>query len=181
MNKALTLGFAAALFAFAPAAEARVDVTLDTATLNDLLGKMAPERVSVSLGGGRSLELRLGDLRINGFEPAAGDRGHLLSSLQLSIPELGVNVPVAPRLSLQFKEANGRKVAYLRFEEVKLPLPMTGTVDIAPLLPPLPITTDTSWKVAAHRGPMRVEPRLVDATMGQKNLKLTFDLVVTPE
>lgn len=179
--KALALGFAAALFAFAPAVEARVDVTLDTATLNDLIGKMAPETIPVSLGGGRSVQLRMSDLRITGFEPAAGERGHVLCSVRLSVPELGVDVPVAPRLSLQFKDADGKKVAYLRFEEVKVALPLTGTVDVAPLLPPLPITTDTSWKVTAQRGPVRIEPKLVDATMGQKNLKLAFDLLVTPE
>lgn len=178
MKKALALVLAVLGFA---AAEARVEVTLDAATLNELVSKMAPERIPVQLGGGRSVELRLSDLRITGFEPAAGERGHLVASLRLSVPELGVDVPVAPRLSLQFKDANGKKVAYLRFEEVKVPLPLTGPIDVAPLLPPLPITTDTSWKVTAQRGPVRIEPRLVDAAMGQKNLKLGFDLTVTAE
>jgi hypothetical protein len=178
LKKALVLALAVLA---CTAAQARVDVTLDQATLNDLVSKMAPERVPVALGGGRSVQLRLTELRITGFEPAAGERGHLVSALHLSVPELGIDVPVAPRLSLQFKDANGKKVAYLRFEEVKLPLPLTGVVDIAPLLPPLPITTDTAWKVTAQRGPVRIEPKLVDATMGQKNLKLVFDLVVTPE
>ena len=179
--KPLALVIAAAVLALAPAARAGVDVTLDAATLNDLVSKMAPERIPVSLGGGRSVELRLSELRITGFEPAAGERGHLLATLRLSVPELGVDVPVSPRLSLQFKDANGKKVAYLRFEEVKLPLPLTGAVDVAPLLPPLPITTDTTWRVQAQRGPVRIEPKLVDATMGQKNLKLGFSLEVTPE
>jgi hypothetical protein len=178
LKKALALILAVLGFA---TAEARVEVTLDAATLNDLVSKMAPERIPVALGGGRSVQLRLSDLRITGFEPSAGERGHLLSSLRLSVPELGVDVPVAPRLSLQFKDANGKKVAYLRFEEVKVPLPLTGPIDVAPLLPPLPITTDTSWKVTAQRGPVRIEPRLVDAAMGQKNLKLGFDLTVTAE
>lgn len=163
------------------AARAGVDVTLDQATLNDLVSKMAPERIPVALGGGRAVQLRLSGLQITGFEPAAGERGHLVAALRLSVPELGVDVPVTPRLSLQFKAVEGKKVAYLRFEEVKVPLPLTGPIDVAPLLPPLPITTDTTWKVAAQRGPVRIEPKLVDATMGQKNLRLAFDLLVTPE
>lgn len=178
MKKALALVLIVVAFA---AVEARVEVTLDAATLDDLVSKMAPERIPVSLGGGRSVQLRLSELRITGFEPAAGERGHLLASLRLSVPELGVDAPVAPRLSLQFKEVDGKKVAYLRFEEVKVPLPLTGPIDVAPLIPPLPITTDTSWKVTAQRGPVRIEPKLVDATMGQKNLKLGFDLAVIPE
>lgn len=170
------------LVAAAAPARAGVDVTLDAGTLNDLISKMAPETVPVTLGGGRSINLRLDELKIVGFDPAAGERGEVLTSLRLKVPELGLDVPVSPRLSLQFRDGKGgKKVAYLRFEEVKLLLPVTGSIDLAPLLPPLPITSDTSWVVAAQRGNVRVEPKLVDATLGAKNLRLAFDLDVRPE
>lgn len=161
-------------------AQARVEVTIDQDALNDLITKMAPEQVPVKLAGGRSLTIRLEGLRVTGFDPSAGGgTGFVLAALRLKVPELGLDAPVEPRLSLQFRENQGRKVAYLRFEEVKLQLPVMGPVDLAPLLPLLPITTDSAWIVGSQRGDVRVEPKLTDAKLGQKNLRLGFDLVVT--
>lgn len=168
--------------ALAPSADARVEVTLDATSLNELIANMAPESVPVKLGGGRALNIGLSDLRVTGFDPSGGKNGEglVLTTLRLKVPELGLDVPVSPRLSLQFREGNGRKVAYLRFEEVRIELPLTGAVDLAALLPLLPITTDTSWVVAAQRGNVRVSPRLVDAKLGQRHMRLGFDLDVLP-
>lgn len=162
--------------------EARVDVSLDAASLNDLLSSMAPNQVQVSLAAGRSVTLLLENLRVTGFDPAAGGEGEgsLLTSLQLKVPELGLNVPVSPRLSLQFKENKGERVCYLRFEEVRLNLPITGSIDLAPLLPPLPLIAKTSWVVGTARGDVRIVPRLMEARMGSTMLRLGFDLAITP-
>lgn len=170
----------AALFAAAPAA-ARVDVTLDQATLNDLITNLAPDNVVVSLPAGAKVNLRMENLRVTGFDPSGGggSRGHILASVTLKVPELGLDVPVSPRLSLQFREGEGRKVAYLKFEEVNIPLAATGNLNVAPLLPVLPLVADTAWNVDSARGPVRVEPRLVDAVVGTKNLRLGFELEVT--
>lgn len=168
--------------AFVPAA-ARVDVTLDQSTLNDLISAMAPDRVPVTLGGGARVNLLMKEIRVTGFDPAAasgGGRGHVLTSLRLQIPEIGLDVPVTPRLSLQFKEASGRKIAYLRFEQVNVPLPVTGNLNVAPLLPLLPIVTDTAFAVESARGDLRVTPRLVEAVVGARNIRLGFDLDVAP-
>lgn len=171
-----------ALLALAPPALARVDVTLDTGSLNDLIANMAPERVPVELAAGRAITLVLHDLEVTGFDPAGGGagQGYVLTSVRLQVPELGLDVPLTPKLSLQFREANGKKVAYLRFEEVKLVLPVTGPINLAPLLPPLPIIADNAWFVNSARGKIRVEPRLVDARLGTSALRLAFDLIVTP-
>lgn len=161
---------------------ARVDVTLDKGSLNDLIANMAPERVPVELAAGRSVDLVLHDLTVTGFDPAGGGtgQGYVLTSVRLEVPELGLNVPLTPKLSLQFRDANGKKVAYLRFEEVKLMLPVTGPINVAPLLPPLPIIADNAWMVSSARGKVRVEPRLVDARLGANALRLAFDLIVGP-
>lgn len=163
-------------------AAARVDVTLDQGTLNDLITNLAPEKVAVSLPAGTKVNLLLENLRITGFDPAGGggSRGHILAAVNLKIPELGLDVPVTPRLSLQFREADGRKVAYLKFEQVDVPLAATGNLNVAPLLPVLPLVADTTWKIDSARGPVRVQPNLVDAVVGTKNLRLGFDLDVGP-
>jgi hypothetical protein len=174
---------AAALAGSVSVCPASVDVTLDAQALNSLLGALAPSSVNVPLAAGRSVTLEMHDLHVTSFDPGAGDgsQGHILTALVLKVPELGIDVPVAPRLSLQVKDAEGKRVCYLRFEKVEIPMPLTGTVNVAALLPLLPIHSDkTSWSVAGGRGNVRVQPRLLDAKLGAKSLRLTFDLDVAP-
>lgn len=177
---ALVLFAAAAIVAGRPAA-ARVDVTLDAASLNDLLRSMAPERVPVELAAGRSVTLVLHDLRVTGFDPAARPAGEVVCAVRLEVPELGLDLPVAPRLALETtRSKGGAPVCVLRFRKVVLNLPLTGAVDVAPLLPVLPVVPDTAWLVHAARGDVRVRPTLVDARTGAKGIRLGFDLQVTP-
>ena len=159
---------------------ARVDVTLDAASLNELLAKMAPEKVQVDLMGGRAVTIELHDMKVEGFDPAAGTAGEILTSVRVKIPELGLDVPVSPRLSVQIRQDEGAtRSCYLKFEKVQLQLPLTGAVDVAPLLPVLPVMSETAWMVDAARGKVRVKPSLIEARTGAKNLRLGFDLAVT--
>ncbi len=166
--------------AAAPTAGARVDVSLDADSLNAMLSAMAPRKVDVKLTEGRGVTLRIEDLRVTGFDPTegAGGEGFVLTSLRLKVPELGLDFPVESRLSLQVRERDGRKVAFLRFEKVPLQLPISGAIDVAPLLPVLPLPTDSAWNVAAAGGNVRVHTRLLDAKMGTRMLRLGFDLDV---
>ena len=160
---------------------ARVDVTLDAASLNDLLSSMAPDHVEVGLAAGRSVTIRMRDLTVTGFDPTAGPHGGVTTSLRLLVPELGIDLPVTPHLRLDLQDgASGQKVCFLRFDRVVLELALTGPVDIAALLPPLPVMPDTAWTVNSARGRVRVKPRLVDAKTGAKNIRLGFELAVAP-
>ena len=60
------------------------------------------------------------------------------------MPDLGLDVPVTPHLTLEINEygGNGRKESFLRFDKVVLNLPLTGPVDVASLLPPLSLLPD---------------------------------------
>jgi hypothetical protein len=166
---------------FAAPAIARVDVTLDADSLNDLLASMAPDRVEVALGAGRGVTIQMLDLKVTGFDPAAGPNGGVTTSLRLVVPELGIDVPVAPHLTLDVKDGgNGKKTCFLRFDKVVLNLPLSGPIDVAALLPPLPVMPDTAWTVNSARGKVRVAPSLVDARTGTKNIRLGFDLAVAP-
>jgi len=160
---------------------ARIDVTLDAEALNGLLASMAPNHVDVGLTAGRGLTIQMQDLKVTGFDPAAGENGGVETSLRLIVPELGVDIAVAPHLTLEItKAAGGRKVSFLRFDKVMLNLPLTGAVDVAALLPPLALMPDTGWIVNSARGKVRVRPNLVDAKTGTKNIRLGFTLEIEP-
>jgi hypothetical protein len=166
-----------------PGPKAAVDVTLDAPALDSILAALAPAKVVVPLPSGPSVTLRMDDLHVISFDPNAGDgsAGHILTALRLKVPELGIDVPVRPRLSLQVRSVDGKRTCYLRFEKVEIPMPITGSVNVAPLLPLLPIHSDqAAWIVAGSQGNVRVQPRLVDAKLGQQNLRLSFDLEFDP-
>ena len=171
---ALSLASALAL----PAA-AKIDVTLDAESLNGLLTSMAPDHVDVNLAGGRSVTLYMKDLKVTGFDPAAGPNGGLSTSLRLQVPELGLDVPVQPHLTLELNDSGtGRRSPFLRFDKVVLNLSVAGSIDVASLLPPLSLVPDTSWIVNSARGKVRVKPRLVDAKTGVKNIRMSYELDV---
>ncbi len=160
---------------------ARIEVTLDAESLNGLLASMAPDHVDLDLAGGRILTIRMEDLKVTGFDPTAGPNGGVLTSLRLMVPELGIDIPVAPRLTLEIGDAGGaRRASFLRFDKVMLNLPLTGAIDVAALLPPLALMPDTAWVVNAARGKVRVRPNLIDAKTGTKNIRLGFELQVEP-
>jgi hypothetical protein len=166
--------------AYAPAS-ARIDVTIDHDSLNGLLASMAPDHVEVSLAGGRSLTIQLKDLAITGFDPAAGPNGGMTASLRVVVPDLGLDLRVEPHLTLDISDTkSGRKASFLRFDKVVLNLPLTGPVDVAALLPPLALMPDGAWVVNAARGRVRVQPSLVDAKTGTKNIRLGFTLDLAP-
>ena len=179
-RRRLPLALASLVLACAQAV-ARVDVTLDAASLNDLLASMAPERVQVGLAAGRGVTIQMQDLKVTGFDPSTGPNGGILTSLRLIVPELGIDVPVTPHLTLDVKEgAGGHKTCFLRFDKVVLNLPISGPIDVAALLPPLPVMPETAWTVNSARGKVRVTPDLVDARTGATGIRLEFDLSVLP-
>jgi hypothetical protein len=162
-------------------AYARIDVTLDADSLNGLLTSMAPNHVDVGLAAGRGLTIQMQDLKVTGFDPEAGRHGGVATSLRLIVPELGIDVVVAPHLTLEIADAAaGRKVSLLRFDKVVLNLPLTGEIDVAALLPPLILMPDAGWVVNSARGKVRIRPNLVDAKTGTKNIRLGFTLDVEP-
>lgn len=162
-------------------AMARIDVTLDAESLNGLLSTMAADHVEIGLAAGRSVTIRMEDLKVTGFDPAAGQYGGVSTSLRLVVPELGIDIPVTPHLTLEITESQGGlKASFLRFDKVVLNMPLTGPVDVAGLLPPVALMPDAGWVVNSARGRVRVKPNLVDAKTGTKNIRLGFTLDITP-
>jgi hypothetical protein len=161
---------------------AGVDITVDAETLTALLSTALPQKVLLPVAGETKLTLLLENLKVTGFEPTGGKngRGLLLTSLQLEVPELGLKMPVHPKLSLELDDIDGQRTCYLLFERVDVPLPVAGNVNIAYLLPRIPVPADNLTTVQSSRGLFDVRTRLAEARMGSRALRLSFDLDVSP-
>jgi hypothetical protein len=121
-------------------------------------------------------------VKVLGFDPGAGKsgKGHILAALRLGVPALGLDLPVEPRLALDIEESEGDKVCVLRFEKVSIPLPMTGSVDLASLLPVYRIPADAAFLLPLKQGDVNVKTRLVEAKMGAEAIRLGFNVEMTP-
>lgn len=161
---------------------AGVDISVDAETLTALLAATIPPKVFLPVAGEHTLTLVLEDFRVTGFDPTGGDngRGLLLTSLNLEVPELGLKMPVQPKLSLQLEDHDNQRICYLRFERVEVPLPIAGNVNVAYLLPRLPVPADNVTTIHSARGLFDVRTRLAEARMGSRALRFTFDLDVYP-
>jgi hypothetical protein len=178
----LAPAFALAVAVATPAL-ARVEVTLDAATLTAFLGTVTPPKVIVSLPSGGEIAIELHDVKVLGFDPAAGKsgKGQLLMALRLAIPALGLEFPVEPRLGLDVEESEGEKLCVLRFEKLPIPLPMTGSIDLSPLLPVIRVPAESAFLVPLKQGDVHVKSRLVDTRMGAEAVRLGFDLEIAPD
>ena len=83
----LTLASVLSVAATVPAA-ASVDVVVDAQTLTDLLSTMVPPSAVLDLTPDNRLTLKIQDLRVTGFDPAAANGGHILAALQRDREEL---------------------------------------------------------------------------------------------
>ena len=93
---------------------------------------------------------------------------------------MGLAVPLKPRLSLHLSEKDGRSICNLRFEKVVLPIPLSGPIDVAGLLPAIPVPADEINTVETARGFFHVRTRLVETRVGASALHFGFDIEVSP-
>jgi hypothetical protein len=168
--------------ACAPAVHADVTVGFDVETLNELLPALTRDEVAVPLGEGRTLDVKLVDLRVTALEPGSGRGGadQLRTALTLQVPALGLTLPISPAVSLGVADVGGESWLELRFEEALLRMPL-GAIDLAPFLPPLRFPADNHWFVQGADDAVQVRSRLIGVEMGQKVVRLDFELTVVPQ
>jgi len=166
--------------AAAAPASAAVDVVVDAKTLTDLLSAMVPPSAALDLTPDNRVTLKIEDVRVTGFDPAAENGGHILAALRLEVPELGLKLPVEPRLSLHLSEKDGRRLCYLQFERVMLPVPLAGPLDIATLLPRIPVPADEINAIETARGAFQVRTRLAGTEIRSAAVNFRFDILVSP-
>ncbi len=120
----------------------------------------------------------LEDMHVTGLDPAAGEggSGHILTSMRVRIPQLGIDLPVEPKLSLHVAKSTPSSLLELRFEEVEIRLPLAGSIDVSAFLPPLRFPAENLWLVAGAEGDVQLRSRLNEIQMGLKVLRFDFDL-----
>jgi hypothetical protein len=159
-------------------ARSEVSVGFDAASLNELLPPLTVDEVVVPMGESHALKVLVRDLEVVGFDPAAGGEGsgHILTSLRLQVPQLGIDTHVKPRLSVGVSRRESGSSLDLRFEEARLSLPLVGSVDVAALLPPLRFPAENVFLVKGMPGDVQVRSRLAGVEMGRRVLRFDFDM-----
>ena len=157
--------------------QAGVTVGIDAETLNELLPAMTLQAIDVPLAAGRSLRVHIEDLQVRGFAPGAADGGtdRILTSVTLRVPALGLTLPVEPEMSLVVVSDSGVSMVELRFDEVRIPLPL-GSVNAAPFLEPLRFPADEVFLIAGNRGDVAVRSRLSTIEMELEVVRFEFDV-----
>ena len=127
-----------------------------------------------------SLTVLLEDLEVTGLDPSAGDKGqgHILTSLNVRVPELGFEVGVDPKVSLNVAKRENTSMLELRFEELVLPLPLLGSINVAGLVRPIRYNTDATWLLDGARGDVPVNSTLKEIVMGRDAIRFLFDIEV---
>jgi hypothetical protein len=176
MRSARYASLAVALLCAPIAVHAGATVVLDVATLNELLPALTVDELEVPLGAGTSMRVRLESLEVTAFQPAAAGAAadRILGAARVRVPQLGLTVPLRPALSLRVVAEEGRSLLELRFESAELSLPLTGAIDVAPLLPPLRFPADNLWTLDGAAGEIEVETRLTAVRMSASDLRFDF-------
>lgn len=161
-------------------ATAGVSVDIDRDTLNRVLTAVAATQVEIPLTDTRSIPVELRELRITALEPDPGrqDRGHIRTTMRVVAPELGLDVPLAPRIALQVIEESGRHLLELRFEEILLQIPLVGAINLAGLMRPMRYPADNIWLLAGVDGDVEVASRLTGIEMHPERVRFRFTIRV---
>ncbi len=163
------------------AASAGVIVGFDVETLNEVLPAMLETTISVPITESRSIAVEVSELRIDGFAPSADPdgKGHILTHLQVKVPQFGLAATLEPRLSLSVTDDARERMLELRFERAELPLPI-ATVDIAGFLPPIRFPADSLYTLDGLRDDVLLRSRLTEVKMGRQVLRFEFEVDVIP-
>jgi len=175
----LLVALLAGLLTAAPA-PAGVTVDIDSATLNELLSAVTEQEVELEITNTRSLSVRLNDLKVLKLDPGAGDagQGHILTSVRVRVADLGLDMTVEPRISLNVVRESGQSLIELRFEKLEMPLPLLGQFNLAGLLEPTRFPADNVWIVEGASGEQNVKSQLAGIEMGQETIRFKFDVAV---
>ncbi len=157
-------------------------VGFDTDTLNEVLPALTATEIQVSLSETNTIGVVLEEMRVTGLQPGGsdGEPGHILTSMRIRVPQLGLDLPVDSKLSLHLSRQPAGNVLELRFDEVEIPLPLAGKLDIASFLPPLEFSADNLFRVAGAGGDIHIRSTLIAIEMGIKVLRFEFDLSARP-
>ena len=164
--------------AWTGAARAGGTLSVDAPTLNMVLPAVMPGEVMVELPTGSKLAVELDDFTVTGFDPAAADgsNGHVLTSVRVRIPTLGLDVPLTPRLSVRVLQEKSEPLVELRMANAEIRLPLMGKIDLASMMPPQRFPASNLFRIEGTEGPVALLGRVTGLSMGAKVLRVDFEI-----
>ena len=161
---------------------AGVGVEVDLETLNRLLGAVTRSRFDVELAAGTAVTVELQDLKVTGLAPATKDKQNaILTAVTLVAPDLGLRVPLKPRVVLDVVQESGASLLELRFEDAGLAVPLVGRLNFARLAKPLRFPADNEFLIEGADGNVPVTSKLKGIEMGRDTIRFEFDVAVPPK
>jgi hypothetical protein len=179
---ALVVGASCTVAALPSTVEAGVAVHFEAETLAALLGAASTQDIDFPINDKRTIRIELRDLKLLELRPAgeASDvRGSIRTSLNVTIPELDVEMSLEPTVVLDVVDVDGVNLFEMRFAELRVPVPILGDFDIAPFVQPLRYPAEDLWYLPGARGTVHLRSRLVNITMGQRAIRFDFELDIT--
>jgi hypothetical protein len=164
-------------------AAAAVTVRIDRQTLDEVLPAVTQQAVEVPLAEGTVLTVQIVEMKVTGLAPGTDDYpdGSILTSLKLVVPDLGLTLPVEPRISLRAVDLDGASVLEMSFVEVPLNLPLAGSIDVAKTLPTLRYPAENLYTLDGAMGEVPVRTILRHVRTGRDAVEFEFEVVVAEQ
>ena len=163
----------------APAA-AGVTVDIDGPTLNRILAAISVQQIEVPLSAQSTVSVELHDLKVLGFDPApaGGGPGAILTAVRVVAPELGLTVPLEPRITVDVVHEGEASLLEFRFEDLGLKIPFVGQINLARMVPPMRYPADNVFLIDGAQGDVPVTSRLTSIKMGRNSIRFELDIEV---
>ncbi len=167
----------------AAGSHADVVVTIDSATLNEVLAELARQEISVPISEHQTLTVRVAELRITGFEPTGDELepGLIRTAMKLEVAELGSSLPVEPGISLHVIGESGKSELEMRFARLMLRLPLMRPINVGSMLPPLRFPTDNLFVLRGASRDVRVVSHLKKVRIEENGIRFDFGVEVEAE
>jgi len=166
---------------FAAPAAAGVTVDIDAPTLNQILTAISVAQVEVPISAQSTVTVELHDLRVIGFEPSPDQQrpGAILTAVRVVAPELGLEVPLEPRIAVDVVRDGEASILEFRFEDLGLKIPFVGQINLASLVPPMRYPADNVFLLDGAQGDVPVTSRLTAIKMGRDTIRFELDLEIS--
>ena len=161
-------------------ADAGVTVDIDGPTLNKILAAISVQQVEVPISAQSMISVELHDLKVLGFDPApeGGGPGAILTAVRVVAPELGLTVPLEPRIAVDVVREGEASLLEFRFEDLGLKIPLVGQINLAKMVPPMRYPADNVFMLAGAQGDVPVTSRLTSIKMERDSIRFELDIEV---
>ncbi len=142
---------------------------------------MSVTEIEVPLSAESTVTVELHDLRVLGFDPSPDPNtpGAILTAVRVVSPEMGLEVPLEPRIAVDVVREGETSNLELRFEDLGLKIPFVGQINLARLVPPMRYPADNVFLIDGAQGDVPVTSRLRSIHMGRNAIRFELELQVS--